>query len=232
MLNLPTWLLLILSPVMASAGDWPVEIEGALERAVQDDVPTAPLEQKATEGSAKGVPAPRVAAVLDQMRGEMLEAREVLGDVEGDVLAAAGSAHRVGVSWDAIEAISDAGGDARAITGLNDLIRLGLSEFEATRLVTMAVNSKDPSGSLSGLATSASLMLDTGLSTNLVSDQLSLQIVQGSTPLSAISPQTTNSGNNSNSIDDGNNGNHGTGNSGNGGGNSGSGNSGQGHGNQ
>ncbi len=202
--------------------EMPAEVTAVIQQAEADGVPTEALQDKAREGLAKGVPGPRVAAVLDGLRGDLLDAQTLLGsDVHGEILAAAAASARAGASDAGLRQLGQLEEGTRALESLADLLRLGFSEDQATRLIEAAVRSEDAKNALTGLATAASLLLDAGSPPGSVIDQLSADVAQGGSPLMYLPPVNVDSsgasnGNNGNAFGQNSNGN---GNNGNGAGN-------------
>ena len=119
-------------------------------------LPIDPLIQKAIEGSAKGVPAERVAAALRLVATQLDTAAAALrsGGVASDTIAitAGEFAITAGLSGNDITALARTGANAAALTvGLRvagTLAALGVPPAEDIGLVSVALRSGEPASSL------------------------------------------------------------------------------------
>jgi hypothetical protein len=109
--------------------------------ALSDSLPVRALEDKAFEGAAKRVPAPRIVAAVRQLATELREARILLYDAapgatraEGEIIAAA-DARRRGVPANEISALRRNVSPATALmvplTVFADLVQRGIAADQA-----------------------------------------------------------------------------------------------------
>jgi hypothetical protein len=126
----------------ARLGARAAEVEAAVERAAQAQLPAELLVDKAREGLAKGVPPERIVAVVGQLEQALGRAR-----VEAQPFVPAGAppprallkslveAHAAGVRGDDAGAVLRAGGRERALQVLTDLVQRGYPSTPAARTV-------------------------------------------------------------------------------------------------
>jgi len=178
MLALLTCALLANAPALA-AEPLPSEVAAVLTHAEQQGLPTGPLEAKALEGLAKGVPPVRIAQALGRMEASMAATAAALGDRLSTTdpaghLAAGGAALTGGSSEAALRSLADQATEHRVIATRTyaDLLATGFSEPQALGLVGSAARGAEPQLALSGLSTTASSLVSGGLSPTLVTEQL------------------------------------------------------------
>jgi len=172
-LNLVTALLALqlLAPPSWAADPLPPEVQAVLDHADEQGLPLGPLEAKAQEGLAKGVPPVRIAGALEQLEASMLATMTALGDRLSTVdpaahLAAGGAALSGGSSDAALRALADQAPDhlVLATRTYADLLAHGFTEPQALGLVNGATRGPDPGLYLSGLSTSAASLVASGMS--------------------------------------------------------------------
>ncbi|MFO7892588.1 MAG: hypothetical protein R6U63_02540 [Longimicrobiales bacterium] len=118
------------------------QIEARIAAARAEGLPTEPLLDKAVEGIAKHVPAPRIAGAIDRLAQELGRARTLLEDgvppAPTDVAAVA-DAMRRGVPDPAIERVAERAGPgepvALAVHTLGDLMDRGVPVEQAVAVM-------------------------------------------------------------------------------------------------
>lgn len=150
----------------AWAADLPPSLGAVVEDAAAQQLPVGPLEAKAAEGLAKGVPEARIEAVLDGMVRELLEARVVLGQAPDAVVFAASRALKAGASEQAVRSLASGTHGDRALHSLADLLAMGVAEADAVRVVQVASASGSSDKEIAGLATSTAALVSRGSSPN------------------------------------------------------------------
>ncbi len=185
------------SPSLAEAAALTPELEQRVAAAEAAGLPASVLESKALEGLAKGVPAPRIAAVLDTMSADLAQVAGILGPLaEGgdraELLSAALSAHLTGLSDASLRLLADQDPAlrGRAVHAVADLLRLGFGERDAVELVQAAASSDDPLTSLGGLATAASLLVSNGMDPGAAAARLASESKSSKHPLANVPPQS------------------------------------------
>lgn len=130
----------------AQAPEATARIEAAKQRAQAAGIPAALLERKVAEGRAKGVPADRIAAAVEQRLARLTRAREVMGrsvrQVAPSDLEAGADALQSGVSEAVLAAVAgkaDAERRAVAIVALTELVRQGHASEHALARVERAM---------------------------------------------------------------------------------------------
>jgi len=179
----------VLAVTLALAVELPDAVQAEVAQAEAAGLPSAPFEEKAREGLAKGVPEGRIVSVLDGMEVDLGHAKDVLGldDPSGELLVAASRALDAGVSEGTVRRLgSDEILGVLALSGVADLVAQGFSESQAVGLVEAGLASGAPERSLTGLASAASSLLHTGASHAQVSGALSAAVVSGRSPLSSV----------------------------------------------
>ena len=114
-------------------------VQGVVDSASREGLPTEPLVQKALEGSTLGASGDRIVTAVGALRGQLRRAREALGGraSEADLTAAAG-ALRAGLPPAALERLQSLRGDRPLVVPiavLTDLVAEGVPQDEATRSV-------------------------------------------------------------------------------------------------
>ena len=114
-------------------------VQGVVDSAAREGLPTEPLVQKALEGSTLGAPGDRIVAAVGALHGQLGRARQALGSraSEADLTAAAG-ALRAGLPPAALERLQSLRGDRPLVVPiavLTDLVAEGVPADEATRSV-------------------------------------------------------------------------------------------------
>lgn len=114
------------------------QVEARISEAQADGLPVEPLLDKAVEGIAKRVPAPRIADAVDRLAGELGRAHALLGndmDPAPTDVAAVADAMRRGVPEPAIQRIAERAGPdeplALAIHTMGDLMDRGVPVEQA-----------------------------------------------------------------------------------------------------
>jgi len=184
------------APVFA-AEPLPPEVAVVIEHAREAGLPTAPLEAKALEGLSKGVPPQRIAGALSRREASMAATARSLGaglstsDPAGH-LPGGGAALTAGASETALRQVSEDVPEHRVVATrtLADLMVQGFSEPQALDLVRGASHSADPSRALSGLATTAASLVNSGLTPTAATEQLHNQQKNGKHPLGNVPPQS------------------------------------------
>jgi hypothetical protein len=179
-----------------SQADLPEQLGAIVDAVEAQGLPAGALEAKANEGLAKGVPAARIAGVLEGMAADLALVADTLGpqahgsDREA-VLAASISAQSAGISAGGLRslAVLPSGVRARAIQAAADLLRLGFSEREVLELVSRAAHADEPLANLSGLATAASLLVSGGLDPSSAAARLRSDGSSKQHPLTNVPPQ-------------------------------------------
>lgn len=155
----------------AAASDLPAPLADVVSSAAAEGLPTEPLEAKAREGLAKGVPVARITVVLEGLRSELDVARSALGgDAEPAVVTAAGHALRSGAGVGAVQRVAFAPHPRRdlALVSLGDLMHAGLPEERAVELVETASAAPQTERAFTGLAVTSSALLEAGMSADTV----------------------------------------------------------------
>lgn len=208
----------------ARAADLPPEVQAELSAATQQGLPAAPLEAKAREGLAKGVPPQRIAAVLADLRFDLELAVALVGDQpdaarRDDMVAAAATAISAGASPEGVRSLLELPADQRvaALNCLGDLVSLSLSEQSSVRLIRDVARSSNSQVRLNDLSATTASLLASGLSQEAVVSAVT-ESAHGQPTDHGSAGGHSNNGSHGNGSD-GNNGNHGNGNNGNGGGN-------------
>ena len=140
-------LLLLVVPAAASAQDPAVQIQRAIDRAVEAGIPVELLETKVAEGRAKGVSMDRIATVVERRLAVLQRVRTIIAprrEFTSEEMGVASDALSAGVDEDALRTISGSAPRERravAIAALSQLVRLGHPSEEALRRVTHALNS-------------------------------------------------------------------------------------------
>lgn len=118
------------------------QIETRLAQARADGLPVEPLLDKAVEGIAKHVPAPRIASAVDQLAGELGRARALLGNGAAPAptdVAAVADAMRRGVPEQAIRRVTERAGPgepvALAVHTMGDLLDRGVPVQQAVAVM-------------------------------------------------------------------------------------------------
>lgn len=146
-ITLAITLLALSGPALsAQAPDAAARIEAAKQRAQAAGIPASLLERKVAEGRAKGVPADRIAAAVEQRLTRLTRAREVMGrsvrQVAPSDLEAGADALQSGVSEAVLAAVAgkaDAERRAVAIVALTELVRQGHAPEQALARVERAM---------------------------------------------------------------------------------------------
>jgi hypothetical protein len=189
MTRIPLVLWLLTLGTSALAQEAP-QVEAVLSEARAAELPVLPLEAKAREGAAKGVPPERVASVLADLVRDWEAAATLLGDradaADRDVLVpAAAAALRQGADGDSVRSLAAGEHGAAALQALSDVLYAGLSPTQADRVVAAAVATDDVRGTLIELPQATRLLLATGTPTQTVTS-LTGALSQGATPLAAV----------------------------------------------
>lgn len=178
--------LLFASGPALAADPLPDAVAQVLTHAAAQGLPTGPLEAKAREGLAKGVPPARIAGALGQLEASMLATSVALGDsLSGSDpaahLVAGGAALTAGSSPAALRSLADASPEhaIAATRTYGDLLSHGFSEPQALDLVGGAFRGGDPGLALSGLSTTAASLVGSGLSPTIVTETLKTSHGQG-----------------------------------------------------
>jgi hypothetical protein len=136
---------LVLWPALLAAQTPEQRIDGALERALVTGVPVELLESKVAEGRAKGIPAARIAPVIEQRLEVLRRVKTDFGDrqqLTSAELGVAADAVQSGVSAVAVAAVGErAPRDRRAvaIAVLTELVKQGHASEVALARVTEAL---------------------------------------------------------------------------------------------
>lgn len=165
-------------------------VDAVVSEASLDALPVAPLLSKAREGASKGVSEDRIAAVLREMVEAYRAARGVHPSGDPEEIAELGDALRAGASPDALAKLVTLAPDVRvdAVRSLADLLRVGVGEVEAVRLVTVA--SRRGQGALATLASATATLVAAGASPADAARSVGAVVEAGRTPLAAIPPDT------------------------------------------
>lgn len=139
----------------AESGDFAPDVAAELAWAKAAGLPVEPLEAKAREGAAKGVPSERVAVYLRGLGAELVAADAILGELargsdRAELLLAAASARRAGASASALREAAAFDDDLRASASraLADLVGAGCTEAGALQLIRGAAGSAQPTEAL------------------------------------------------------------------------------------
>lgn len=129
----------------ASAASLPAEISTMIAERAVAGLPSEPLELKAREGMAKGVPASVLASAVRDLADRMQRASDTLGPAarggdRGALLTASAAALRAGVSTGSLARVASLPEDRRALAvqTLGDLVTMGLPEDRSLVLVERA----------------------------------------------------------------------------------------------
>jgi len=118
-------------------------IERIVERARAQGVPTRPILDKALEGAAKGVPAPRVIRALETYSARLGRARDLLGpgSPPGAVVAGADALRR-GAPPEAVTSVGREAGPRSpvALVTLGDLVEARVPSERALELIGQALS--------------------------------------------------------------------------------------------
>jgi len=135
-------------------------------------VPTGPLADKAVEGWAKQVPAPRILTAVRAFAGQLADARDAvraggLAEPSGDVVVAAAEAMGTGLGAgpvaSVVRAAPNAAAAAPALSVTAALAAQGLGSEQAATIVVRALHSHRPMVQLLNLPSLARVMHSEGL---------------------------------------------------------------------
>ena len=180
--------LLLAAPAWA-ADSLPPAVEDVIEAAAANGVPRSTLEAKAREGVAKGVPEPRLIGALQQLVGDLAEARALLpAEASSDAVGSAGAALREGASAAAVRKVGAVPPRLRpsALQALADLLAIGFLESEAVGLIEAATNAPQPQVALTGLASAGAALTGAGVPSHEAADSLLDAVVAGASPLTTL----------------------------------------------
>ncbi len=140
----------------ASAASLPTEISTMIAERAAAGLPPEPLELKAREGMAKGVPEGVLASAVRDLADRMQRASDTLGAAalgsdRGALLTASAAALRAGVSTGSLARVATLpeGRRALAVQTLGDLVTMGLPEDRSLVLVERAAAGGTGVGELS-----------------------------------------------------------------------------------
>lgn len=154
------------------AADLPADLAAVVDAAAAQDLPTSPLEAKAVEGLAKGVPEARIASVLDGLLADLQRSQALVGAGSDDLIYAGARALKAGASDRAVATLAPGPVGERALHSLADLLALGVTEADAVRVVRVAAASSGASTHTAGLATSVAALVSRGSSPTEAADQV------------------------------------------------------------
>lgn len=187
-------LLALWATTAQAAPPLPEVISAEVEAARQDGLPTDALEAKAQEGLAKGIPPARVAAVIGQMRQDMASTSSVLdslalGASRAEIVAAATLARRAGATDHTLTEVARLSEPhrARALRSLADLLGQEVPEPEATRLVALAVDTRQPDVALREVTVATSRLRSRGFEASEAAHMVTVAMGEGLPPLSVVS---------------------------------------------
>ncbi|MDT8436876.1 MAG: hypothetical protein RRA92_08985 [Gemmatimonadota bacterium] len=133
------------------------ELAGELAR---EGIPPRLVRRKVLEGAAKGVPADRIVAAVEDYAGRLREARSLVGPGRtGATFAAAAEARRRGVPPDAIRGLADRRSRQRNLAVpllvLGDLVESGVPVDQAAGVVEEALRRGAGPGEMMGMSAAA-----------------------------------------------------------------------------
>jgi len=171
-------------PAFAEDPDLPGPVAEQVRTAEQAGLPVEPLQQKAREGLAKGLPPERVAPVLARLTEQMRAAEGALGEAahgadRGEMLHAAAMAREAGAS-DA--GLAEAAGEThrvRAMWCFGDLLGLGTGEQEALHLVHAAAHSGEPQAAYREMITAMRRLQESGMGADTAARQMQQVMARG-----------------------------------------------------
>jgi len=155
--------------------------------ATAQGLPAAPLADKAIEGFAKQIPAPRIVAAVRQFSARMLDARSAVHDAgvaapPGDMVTAAAEAMGRGFQASDVGRVVRAAPRAElAASGLTVAAALtaqGMTTPRAVEVVTSALKGGNSSAQILDLPSAARAMQSNGLS----ADEAGQQMLRGGPP--------------------------------------------------
>ena len=127
-------------------------VQGAVDAARVDGLPTEPLVLKALEGASKGAEGARILAAVARLRTQLGVARAALGGTSSEAeVVAATDALQAGVAEEALVALREARPSApltTALAVLSDLIGRGVPVPAATETVLSLVRAGTPDSQL------------------------------------------------------------------------------------
>lgn len=172
----------------AFAGGLAPSLEALVSEARRDGLPVRPLQLKAREGLAKGIPVERIEAVLRDMSAQYERARDLVPDASPDELEGVAAAMRSGASDEAILALAslDPGVRGAALHGLADLVQLQIDDVHAVRLV-LSASRRGPAG-LTGLASATATLVQAGSTPGEAARVVGLAVSQGRDPFILTPP--------------------------------------------
>ncbi|MBW1877525.1 MAG: hypothetical protein JRI25_28190 [Deltaproteobacteria bacterium] len=176
---------------LAVEPDLPDQVAEQVRAAEQVGLPVAPLQQKAREGLAKGLPPERIAPVLRRLTEQMRAAEGALGDAaqgpdRGEMLHAAAMARQAGATD---EGLAEAAGEAhrvRAMWCFGDLLGLEAGEKEALRLVHAAAHSGEPEASYRETITAMRRLQESGMAPDAAARHMHQVMARGEPPMASI----------------------------------------------
>jgi len=164
------------------------EVESLVREAGAEGLPTAPLIQKALEGSIKGVEPDRIIRTVRIFRAELRDAHYLLMSVrpsatveESDIVAVAFALHRGLRPAEVRELLAVAPEEARdvALQIAADIAARGYSPEEASRLVSDAIAKRLTPSELMALPRFVSVELERGAAPDEAMNRVRVQLLRG-----------------------------------------------------
>jgi len=164
------------------------DVESLVREAAGEGLPTAPLIQKALEGSIKGVEPERIARTVRIFRAELRDAHYLLMSVrpsaaadEADIVAVAFALHRGLRPAEVRELLAVAPDEARdvALQIAADIAARGYTPEEASRLVSDAIAQRLSPRELMSLPRSVSAELERGVAPDEAMNRVRVQVLRG-----------------------------------------------------
>ena len=166
------------------------QVDRVVAEAGQAGLPVEPLWDKALEGAAKGVPAPRIAPAVTDFVGRLRTARGALGPMQPDAaLVAAADALRRGVPAAALAGVAEPGGrTATALVVLADLVETGVPVDRAVDVVREALARRTADAEMYALSARVRAAMREGQSAGTAAEGLRRQIREGRPPAGRVPP--------------------------------------------
>jgi len=190
-----TWLL-ALTPALAA--ELPDPLDGVVEQAAASELPIEPLEQKALEGLAKGVPPERIESVMRELLGRWYGAEQLLGERaqasdRREIVPAAAAAIEQGALADSIVSLSSEPAAVHALWTLSDVLYAGMAPADAERLVRSALATRDPEMALRELPEATRLLVEVAGAAS-ATEVLTSAMSSGQMPLAALAAAPSGTG--------------------------------------
>ncbi len=155
-------------------------VEEITAGAAREGLPVEPLWDKALEGAAKRVPAPRIPPALTEYVGRLTSARGALGaDLPPGALVAAADALRRGVPPGALAQVREGARTSMAVVVLGDLVEAGVPADRAVDVVRAALERRTADQDMLALTARVRAVMRDGRSADAAADVVRRAIREG-----------------------------------------------------